>query len=268
MKDIRGKIALVTGGAMGMGRLWVEEFLADGAKVVIWDVNEESLRQAEADLKAKGLVYTYMCNVAKRKQVYEVAERVKKEIGEVDILVNNAGIVRASPFLETPDEDFEAVVDVDLMAMFWTMKAFLGDMVKKNRGHIVNISSAAGLIGVPRMAAYCTSKWGVLGLTESVRQEVKLEGKDGIHFTVVCPSYVATGMFEGAKPPLFTNMLKPNAMVKIAYKAFKNDEYIVREPWMVKITPILREILPLPMFDLVSDVLGVTASMTEWKGRG
>jgi short-subunit dehydrogenase len=90
-------------------------------------------------------------------------------------------------------------------------------------------------------------------------------GVDGVKFTLVCPSYVDTGMFEGAKPPLMTKMLKPKDIVDIAYEAFKQDKYIVNEPWLVKLTPALKGILPYQAFDLVSGILGVTKSMHKWR---
>jgi hypothetical protein len=175
--------------------------------------------------------------------------------------------VFANDFLETPDEQLEKTLDVDLKALFWTCKAFLPRMVERNSGHIVNVSSAAGFIGVPRMPAYVAAKWGVIGLTESLRLEIKQKKLDGIHFTLFCPSYVDTGMFAGAKPPLLTKMLKPDEVVDIAYKGFKEDEYMIREPWLIKVTPVLKGLLPYKLFDVVSDLLGASSSMEGWSGH-
>ena len=249
-----------------MGLLWAERFARDGANLVLWDINEEKLEQASEGLRARDVdVMTQRVDVSNREQVYKSAVKVQAETGGVDVLVNNAGIIFSKPFLETPDEHLAATIDVDLKALFWTMKAFLPHMIDNNSGHIINVSSASGFIGVPRMPAYVASKWGVIGLTESIRLEVRALKKTGVGFTLFCPSYVDTGMFEGAKPPLLTKMLEPKKVVDIAYQGFKDGKYLIIEPWMAKITPALKGLLPSKLFDLIADVLGVSTSMDAWQ---
>lgn len=266
MKDVQGKTALVTGGASGMGALWARHLAEDGANLVLWDLNLEAAQSTAESLRPKGVdVLVQRVDVANREAVYQAALKVKAETGGVDVLVNNAGIVFSRPFLETPDEHLSATIDVDLKAPIWTMKAFLPTMIERNAGHIVNISSASGFIGVPLMPAYVAAKWGVIGLTESVRYELKQMGKTGVQFTLFCPSYVDTGMFEGARPPRLTKMLKPEDAVARAYDGFKRDEYLILEPFLAKITPALKGILPTKLFDRIADLLGVTTSMQEWK---
>jgi NAD(P)-dependent dehydrogenase (short-subunit alcohol dehydrogenase family) len=265
MIDVQGKTALVTGGAMGMGLIWARHFARDGANLVLWDLNGEGLERAAEELRGQVDVMTQVVDVSDRGQIYRSAVKVQAETGGVDILVNNAGIVFSKPFLETPDEQLSATIDVDLKALFWTMKAFLPRMLEENAGHIINISSASGFIGVPRMPAYVASKWGVIGLTESVRLEVRALHKDGVGFTLFCPSYVDTGMFEGAKAPLLTPMLRPETAVRIAYDGFREGRYMITAPWMVGLTPALKGLLPSKLFDLVGDLFGVTRSMEDWK---
>ena len=265
MKDVKGKTALVTGGASGMGYQWAELFAKDGASLVLWDLREDRLTEAAGKLRALGVdVLTQVVDVSDRGAVYRAALTAQAETGGVDILVNNAGIVFSKPFLETPDEHLAATIDVDLKALFWTTKAFLPRMLERGSGHIINVSSASGFVGVPLMPAYVASKWGVIGLTESLRYE--LRGK-GIGFTLFCPSFVDTGMFEGARPPLLTKMLKSEEVVARAYEGFRRGEYFIIEPFLVKITPALKGILPSRLFDLVAQVLGVTKTMDDWKDR-
>ncbi len=266
MKDVKGKTVLITGGAAGMGYLWAEHFAADGANLVLWDLDEQRLQESAEELRARGVdVMSQVVDVSDREAVYRAAVKVQAETGGVDVLVNNAGIVFSKPLLETPDEHISATIDVDLKALFWTTKAFLPRMIERNSGHIINVSSASGFIGVPRMPAYVASKWGVIGFTESVRYEMKVMGKDGIGFTLFCPSFVDTGMFEGAKPPRLTKLLEPAAVVKRAYQGFKAGEYFILEPWMVRLTPALKGLLPTRLFDVVANVLGVTKAMEQWK---
>lgn len=265
MKDVKGKTALITGGAGGMGYLWAERFAKDGANLVLWDKNGEALAKAAETLREHGVdVLTQVVDVSDREAVYRAAVKVQAETGGVDVLVNNAGIVFSKPLLETPDEHLAATIDVDLKALFWTTKAFLPRMLEKGAGHIINVSSASGFIGVPLMPAYVASKWGVIGLTDSLRYE--FAGK-GIGFTLFCPSFVDTGMFEGAKPPLLTKMLRPEKVVQRAYEGFRRGEYLVMEPFMVKLTPALKGLLPTRVFDFVAETLGVTKAMDAWQDR-
>jgi NAD(P)-dependent dehydrogenase (short-subunit alcohol dehydrogenase family) len=269
MKDVRGKTALVTGGASGMGLLWCERLAKDGADLVIWDINQDAADEAAERLRSSTgrKVYAQKVDVSDATLVDEAAEEALSTMGHIDVLVNNAGIVFAAPYLDSPKEKLSATIDVDLKAPMWTMQAFLPGMIQRNQGHIVNISSASGFIGVPRMPAYVAAKWGLIGLTESVRLELKLMHVSGVHFTLVCPSYVDTGMFAGAKPPLLTKMLKPEDVINTAYRAFKENRYIVKEPWLVKVTPPLKALLPYQVFDLISGLLGANKSMTDWRNE-
>lgn len=268
MKNVQGKTVLITGGAMGMGKLWAQHFANDRARLVLWDINQDALTATEKEFKALGTDVTVnVVDVTDRKRVYEVVNEFIKENGPIDVLVNNAGIVAGGEFLKTSDEKMAATIDIDLKALMWTMKAVLPGMIEKGEGHIVNISSASGFIGVPYMPAYTASKWGVIGLTESVRLEMKDLGHRGINFTIFCPSYVDTGMFEGAKAPLLSKILKPEEVIDIAYKGFKDNKLFILEPWLVKITPLLKSVLPTSVFDFVSDVLGATGSMKHWQGH-
>lgn len=265
MKEIRGKTALITGGARGMGLLWAGHFLADGASVILWDLDGAALKAAAKQLATRypGKVRTAKVDISDRTAVYREA----KKSGRVDVLVNNAGIVAGGKFLETADEKLSATIDVNLTAVMWTMKAFLPGMVQRECGHIVNISSAAGFLGTPFMSPYNASKWGLIGLTESLKLEMDQLGVKGVRFTLVCPSYVDTGMFHGVRAPLLVPLLKPAPLVSKAYRAFRRNRYYVMAPFMVNWIPLLRGIMPIAIFWRVAKVLGVSSSMSGWKGR-
>lgn len=268
MRDVAGKIALVTGGALGMGRQWCRHLAGDGARVAIWDINADASATLAEELRGRGAeVYTDRVDVSRREEIASGAERLRRNSGIPEILINNAGIVSAAPFADADDSKLSATIDINVKAVMFTCKEFLPDMMKRNCGHIVNVASAAGYIGVPYMPAYTASKWAVIGLTESLRLEMKLMRRTGIEWTLFCPSYVGTGMFDGARAPLLTPILSPEEAVRRAYRGFKRGAYLVREPFMVKITPVLRTLLPTAAFDWVSDHFGVTASMVDWRGH-
>jgi len=266
---VKGRVCLITGGAQGMGRLWAERFGADGARLALWDLNGDALETTAKELGGRGFeVFTQTVDVTDRERVYAAAAEIKEQFGPVELLVNNAGVVFSAPFLETPDEKLDLTIEVNLKALMWVTKACLPHMIEKGAGHVINVSSASGFVGVPYMPAYASSKWGVIGLNESWRQEMKVLGHDGIRFTLFCPSYVDTGMFDGVKPPLLVPILKPEEAVRRGYQGFRRGALLVKEPFMVKLTPGLREMLPASVFDLISDTLGVPHSMKDWKGRG
>nr|XP_030715574.1 epidermal retinol dehydrogenase 2 isoform X2 [Globicephala melas] len=153
-KNVAGEIVLITGSGSGLGRLLALKFARLGSVLVLWDVsqegNEETCKMAQ-EAGATG-VYAYTCDCSRKEEVYRVADQVKKEVGDVSILINNAGIVTGKKFLDCPDELMEKSFDVNFKAHLWTYKAFLPAMIANDHGHLVCISSSAGLIGVNGLA--------------------------------------------------------------------------------------------------------------------
>lgn len=267
MRDVKGKIAFITGAGMGMGRLFAEKFGAEGARLVITDVNPEVLEKARAELAGAGRdVTAYVLDVADRQAVYAVAKRTAAEVGTVQILVNNAGVVFKGDLLETDDAQIAKTYDVNVLAHFWLYKAFLPGMIAAGEGHVLTMASASGMMGIAGLAPYSSSKWAVIGLCESVRYEM-LKAKQNVKFTIVCPGYVATGMFAGAKAPLFTRFLSPERMVEAAYRGFLRDKVYVVEPFGAKFTPLLQALLPKRSFDRLQSYLGVNRSAQNLTGR-
>ena len=197
-----------------------------------------------------------------------VSERVKADFGRVDILCNNAGIVVGKPFLDVPDSLAQKVMDVNTTAHFWTTKAFLPDMMRRNHGHVVTIASAAGLAGVAGLGDYCASKFGAVGFAESLRLELRKQGKTGVATTLVCPFYINTGMFEGVKSafPLLP-LLEPEYVAAQVVTAMKRNTAVLCLPRMVYVTPLLKGLLPVGLQDWLAEVIGVSNSMDQFKGR-
>jgi all-trans-retinol dehydrogenase (NAD+) len=268
MKSVRDSVILITGGSSGIGRLMALDFAARGARVIIWDINGEAVRRLEDEARRKGLVIRGMlCDVTQREDVYRQAERIFKELGPLDILINNAGIVSGKPMLETPDEGIEKTLQVNTLALFWTAKAFLPPMIRRNAGHIVTISSAAGLIGVRGLADYCASKFAAFGYDESIRMELgRLKSK--VRTTVVCPFFIDTGMFAGVKTrfPLLLPILKSStAAGKIVSAILKNKRRLIMPGFVLSLF-ILR-IFPVGFFDKVIGFFGINHTMDDFKGR-
>lgn len=266
--DISGKVVLITGGAGGIGRCLTRRFLAGGAKVVLWDLSEPALAAAKKELDPSGArVFTYALDITDRAQVAEAAARVRREVGEVDVLDNNAGIVVGGDFLTVPEESLSKTTAVNVDAVMWCTRAFLPSMIQRGSGHLVMMASAAGLLGVPGMAAYSASKHAVIGLSESLRAELRKKGVAGVGMTIVCPSFVNTGMFDGVKPPLLTPWLEPEGLADKIYSAVLADRLYVREPFMIKLVPALKGLTCTAIVDWMGRALGMDSAMDSWKGH-
>lgn len=268
MKELKGKTVLITGAAMGMGKSLSEKMLREGCRAVLVDVNVKELEKTHAELSKIGKCTQYICDIADRKEVYQLAKKVEKEFGPVDILVNNAGIVKAQELLNLEDEAIEKTININLTAMFWTCKAFLPGMVARKSGHVVNFASAGGILAIPNLTAYCASKFGVIGFSDALRQEMK-KHKSNVGVTFVCPNTVNTGMFEGSKMVAGTKILSADDVTKKVIKAIKKNQAMVAVPSMpVKfITPLTKVLLPIKFMDWLNAALGMANANDTWKGR-
>jgi NAD(P)-dependent dehydrogenase (short-subunit alcohol dehydrogenase family) len=270
---IDGYKAVVTGGAMGIGLATVKRLLEQGCTVTIWDLQEKALQQTEDELNDwKPKLFFHQCDVTDRKKVYELAAKAFEEMGRIDILVNNAGIVHPGYFHETDDEKHVKTYDVNIVSMIYTINSILPRMYDQNSGIIVNISSAAGVIGVPMMASYSASKWAVMGLTEGLRHEAKNRNKK-VRFVSVHPGYVAKGLFEGAKlkgmGSIVTPRIKSHDVIAraIVNSGIRKKKNVIYRPRSVRLAVMLRGIFPDKVFFALMRILNVHSSMESWAGR-
>jgi len=268
MTDLNDKVTLITGAARGMGRRMAERFGERGARLVLVDVDGEALTDVRKALEERGFeVDDFVCDLSRRENIDDLRDRVHDEVGRVEVLVNNAGVVRGGRLEDVDDAGDELTFRVNIEAVHWMTKRFLRDLKQAPEAHLVQMASAAGLIGVPEQVTYSASKWFVIGFSRALRQELIGEGHDHIGMTIVCPSLVDTGMFEGAKPPRFLPLLQPEEMVEKIVDAVRSNRLFVREPFLVKTIPFMKGILPAAAVDFVLDRLGVRELMKTWTGR-
>ncbi|XP_033726973.1 epidermal retinol dehydrogenase 2-like [Pecten maximus] len=269
-KNISGETVLITGAGSGIGRLMSVRFAELGCRLVLWDIdtkgNEETARQCKS-LGAS--TRTYTVDLCKRDDIYRVASQVKQDIGDVDILVNNAGMVTGKKFLEISDNMIQKTFEVNTLAHFWTCKAFLPGMIERNHGHLVNIASSAGLLGVNGLCDYCASKFGAVGFDESLRFEMEMQGKDGVHTTVVCPFYISTGMFEGCKTrvPWLLPILEPDFAANRIVDAILCNQKMIILPRALYFFMALKGIIPTKVLSILCLYFGASNSMDEFRGR-
>ncbi|XP_078072326.1 epidermal retinol dehydrogenase 2 [Mustelus asterias] len=270
-KNVSGEIVLVSGAGSGIGRLVALEFARLHSTLVLWDISEEGNQETARQARDSGAsrVYTYTCDCSNKTSVYQVADKVKREVGDVSILINNAGIVTGKKFMDSPDALLEKTMEVNTLAHFWTYKAFLPAMIASNHGHLVSIASSAGLFPVNGLADYCSSKFAAVGFAQSVALELLVSGKNGIKTTIVCPYFINTGMFDGCKTkwPHLLPILDPNYAAKKIINAILREQVLLVMPRSLSFLFAIRNLLPVKLGILLGQYFGVFNAMDDFKGR-
>ena len=191
--DLNNRVAVVTGGAQGFGLAITERFIEAGAKVVIWDIDENAAKDAIGKVKSENLSHQIV-DVTNFEIVNKNLEEVEKKYGKIDIFVNNAGIAGMNTTVaEYPLDEWKKVMNLNLNSVFYCCKAVVPFMLKNEYGRIVNIASIAGKEGNPNASAYSTSKAGVIGLTKSLGKEL---AQKNIAVNCVTPAAAKTRIFD------------------------------------------------------------------------
>lgn len=192
MSKLQGKTAIITGAGRGIGRATAIAFAKEGIHLGLIGRTIENLEKVAEEVAQYDVQVTIAtADVSDNQSVLSAVEQIKSERGAIDILINNAGIGKFGKFLELSPEEFKGMIDVNLMGAYYVTRAVLPGMIEQNAGDIINISSTAGERGGPVTAAYSASKFGLLGLSESLMQEVR---KHNIRVTALTPSTVATDL--------------------------------------------------------------------------
>lgn len=268
MKNLNNKRVLITGAGHGLGLETALQFAQAGAEVIITDIDIERVENAVFELQSKALhAFGYVMDVTDPTDVQRVRDRIHSEHGMLDILINNAGIVSGGEFLDVPLEKHLCTYEVNTLGPVIVTHAFLNDLLNQPEANVIFIASASAMIPLPNGATYASSKWAVLGFSESLREELIQTENAHVTVSVICPSYIATGMFEGVKPPLLVGMLTPERLAgKIVACVRKRKEQVLA-PALVGLIPLAKATWPRRAFRILLGWLGVFASMDAWKGH-
>ena len=267
MKSLTNRNVIITGAASGIGRLMAHLFAKERSNLAIIDINETALKETADELSQYQVkVHPYRCDLSSRGEIEETARTIRDDFDQIDILVNNAGVISGKLISDLSYEEIRKTIDVNLMAVILMTKQFIPEMMSRNSGHIVNISSAAGVVGNPQMGDYCASKFGVIGFSDTLRREFRKIGCKNVKVLVVCPGLIDTGMFEGFKQPWYAPALKPEYVAAKVLGAVKKDKAYLMLPslgWLVSLT----KLLPISFQDRFLEITGVTKAMDNWVGR-
>lgn len=189
-ETLAGKVGLITGASRGIGFAIARRLGRMGARVSICARDQAKLDRSAASLRGEGIeTLAVRADVAHADQIPSLVHRTQQELGPIDILVNNAGTGVFGPFHEFAEADWDAVLDTNLKSVFLLCRAVAPEMIRRQKGHIINISSLAGKSTFANGAIYCASKWGLMGLTGSMAEDLR---GHGIRVSAICPGSVAT----------------------------------------------------------------------------
>jgi short-subunit dehydrogenase len=245
-----GKNVVITGASSGIGRQSAIDFARNGASCVALVSRSESklslvageIRQANPKCR----VLQYPCDVSDKIQVLEMGRQVLTQMGRVDVLVNNAGFGIFRKVIDSTIEEMESVNATNYYGMVYCIKAFLASMLDRRSGHIVNIASVAGSFGVAGLAAYCGTKFAMLGFSESLYHELK---GTGVGITVVSPIGVKTNFFahesfRGGVPNYTGFSLSPQAVSRAILRAASSPRLEIIVPFYMRAAVWLKHTLP------------------------
>ncbi|NXS56620.1 RDHE2 dehydrogenase, partial [Brachypteracias leptosomus] len=233
-KSFAEETVLITGSANGIGRQIALKFAPSGATLVLWDIDDENNQETKRLAQQNGAkcVFVYHCDCSNREEVYEQADKVREEVGDVTILINNVGTLPGKKFLDIPDAEFEKTLGVNFFSQVWTCKAFLPAMMTHNHGHLVSIDSTVALLGMYRASDYCASKFAIMGMMETIDWELYHVGKHGIKTTIVCPSLVHTKLVKGfqSQYPLLLPVYEAEYVASRIVDAIQKDKFYLLLP--------------------------------------
>lgn len=258
---------MITGGCSGIGKIMGRMVLEKGAAhLVIWDINQAALDATVREFSALGNVSGFQADIASPASIDAACAATRESCPAVDILINCAGIITNNKlFSEQTDADINRTIDINTKGAMFVTRRFLGDMQARGKGYICNITSSAGMLALPKMALYTSSKWAAIGWSESLWLELH-RTKSPVRLTTIAPYFINTGMFDGIRS--FFKILDPEVVARKTLRAIEHDKRYQGIPFSEHFIRLMQGLLPGAIFDpLFGDVCGLYNVMDHFKGR-
>jgi NAD(P)-dependent dehydrogenase (short-subunit alcohol dehydrogenase family) len=250
-RSLAGLTIAITGGARGIGRATARALLAQGSRVAIGDIDAPLAEQTATEL-GSGTIGLQL-DVTNRESFAAFLDQVEDQLGPIDVLINNAGIMPVGPFLEETDATARRMVDINIHGVIFGSKLALERFTARGRGHLVNVASIAGKAAGPHLATYCATKHAVVGLTESLRQELR---GTGVEVSVVMPVGTNTELYSGIQQLRGIKTPEPEDVADAIVEALQTGRYEVYIPKRMNATLRLSALLPLRARDAVGKAMG------------
>ncbi|XP_065347527.1 short-chain dehydrogenase/reductase family 16C member 6-like [Cloeon dipterum] len=258
-KSIKNEVILVTGAGQGIGRELAFQLHSLGAKLVLWDMDGAKCEQVAKEIKSLGgTAAAFCCDVTDRQKVLELAKQAKEQVGPVTILINNAGIMPCKPLEKHSEQDIRKNFDVNIISHFWMLEAFLPDMRALGRGHVVALSSMAGICGLPNLVPYCGAKFAVRGMMEALREELRQDPKKPeIHLTTIYPFIVGTGLVHKPKIrfPTLLGIVSPKTAASSIILAMRRNQHEMTIPRALFHMNNVTRMLPQKFSEVMRDLI-------------
>jgi NADP-dependent 3-hydroxy acid dehydrogenase YdfG len=258
---ITGRVAAITGAGRGIGRETARAFVREGMKVAIGDLDLDAAREAAAELGDRAIALKV--DVTQRASVDAFLSAAEEQLGPLDVVVNNAGIMQLGWFTDEDDATAQRMIDINLHGVIYGTKAALERMAPRNHGHIVNIASQAGTFGTPGGATYSATKHGVVGLTEAVRGEMRLQGIN-VRLSYVLPAVVNTELGAGLQRNPGIKQLQPADVAEAIVDALRHGTVDVWVPKSVKRLQRVSGLLPRRAVEAVTRVMKVDRVLAQF----
>jgi len=264
-----GETILITGGGSGIGKLLAKKLAEEHhCRIVLWDIDFEKAKETCEEIQSS-FISAYKVDISNRHEVYQTAEQVKRDIGNITILINNAAIVPSRSIIDpdSMDDDRIKTIQVNVLGNMWMCKAFLPSMINNKRGHLVTIGSAAGLVGAKGLAEYSASKFACIGFHESIQAEIYSLGlKEKVKTSLINPFYINTGMFNGirTKNTYLLPILDAEFVTNKIVEAILYNREIVNIPSIINFIPLFK-LLPPSVYYTIMDYFGIQESMNTFE---
>ncbi|CAL1532886.1 unnamed protein product [Lymnaea stagnalis] len=262
------EIILITGGGRGIGRKLSLCFAKFHPKhIILWGRTQSTLSKTAKEVQDQGVNCSYMvCDVSSREQIYSLGKEVEAKFGQVTMLINNAGVVHPNSILNSNPEETEKTFRTNVLAHFWTTRAFLPGMIKQNRGHIITISSVLAITALNGASDYCSSKFASSGFSEALQDELKSTGVSGVKVTTVYPYHVDNDMFSGIStrfPQIFPAINEDYLSEKIVDAILCNREKLI-VPKLMYLVALFYSIAPVSAVIPIMKFTGVHKAMDQF----